>query len=68
MNHNLKMPFWNTFEFFTDDEHCASLTPSFCPEIIALLRSQRIQTKKTIPMWLPSANRYGFDEHTHGLY
>ena len=56
--------FWNTFEM--SDEHCASLTPSFCPEIIDLLNSQRIQAKKTFSR-LNVERDYGFDEHTHGL-
>ncbi len=55
---------WNTFEM--SDEHCASLTPSFCPEIIDLLNSQRIQAKKTFSR-LAVERDYGFDEHAHGL-
>lgn len=59
--------FLNALDIATDDEHCASLTPSFCPEIIDLLNSQRIQAKKTFSMLMPIAQNYGFDEHAHGL-
>lgn len=50
----------------TDEEICASLTPSFCPEIIDLLNPQRRQTKRPLPR-LISASDYGFDEHAYGL-
>ena len=50
----------------TDEEICASLTPSFCPEIIDLLNSQRRQTKRPLSR-LMSASDYGFDEHAYGL-
>ncbi len=57
--------FLNVFDITMDDEHCASLTPSFCPEIIALLHSQRRHAKRN---FLMSAELdYGFDEHAHGL-
>jgi hypothetical protein len=49
-----------------DEEICASLTPSFCPEIIDLLNSQRRPAKRTLPR-LISAVDYGFDEHAYGL-
>jgi hypothetical protein len=57
--------FLNAFD--VSDEHCASLTPSFCPEIIDLLNSQRLQAKKTFSMLLQPVADYGFDEHAHGL-
>lgn len=57
----------NAFDTNADDDFCASLTPSFCPEIIALLNTQRIQAKKTISMLMPAGRDYGFDEHAHGL-
>ncbi len=58
--------FLNAFDISIDDEHCASLTPSFCPEIIALLNSQRRQTKRTLPRSIHESD-YGFDEHAYGL-
>ncbi len=57
----------NTFDSATDEEICASLTPSFCPEIIALLNSQRRQAKHTLPSLMSNARDYGFDEHAYGL-
>lgn len=59
--------FFNPFNSSTDDEHCASLMPSFCPEIVELLNSQRLAAKKTLSMLMPVTQDYGFDEHTHGL-
>jgi hypothetical protein len=56
----------NVFNAAIDDEHCASLTPSFCPEIIDLLNSQRRPTKRTLPRLISAAD-YGFDEHAYGL-
>lgn len=56
----------NVFNPTVEDEQCASLTPSFCPEIIELLNSQRRQTKRTSPR-LISTSDYGFDEHAYGL-
>lgn len=56
---------WNAFE--THEEHCASLTPSFCPEIIVLLNSQRVQAKKVFSIAMPAERDYGFDEHAYGL-
>ncbi|MEI6745562.1 MAG: hypothetical protein WCL34_06330 [Methylococcaceae bacterium] len=56
----------NVFNPITDEEICASLTPSFCPEIIDLLNSERRQTKRVLPR-LMSAADYGFDEHAYGL-
>ncbi len=57
--------FWNAFDM--NDEHCASLTPSFCPEIIDLLNSQRLQAKKTFSILIKPVADYGFDEHAYGL-
>ncbi len=59
--------FLNSLEITSDDEHCASLTPSFCPEIIDLLNSQRFSAKKTLSRLMPVAQNYGFDEHAYGL-
>jgi hypothetical protein len=59
--------FLNAFNPTTDEEVCASLTPSFCPEIIDLLNSQRLTAKKTFSMLMPVVRDYGFDEHAHGL-
>lgn len=56
---------WNAFEI--NEEHCASLTPSFCPEIINLLNLQRTQAKKTFSIPSTPVRDYGFDEHAHGL-
>jgi len=57
----------NAFNPIADEEICASLTPSFCPEIIELLNSQRIHAKNTFSMLMPAAQNYGFDEHAQGL-
>lgn len=57
--------FLNVSDIIIDEEHCASLTPSFCPEIIALLHSQRRHAKRNVLMSVES--NYGFDEHAHGL-
>ena len=59
--------FLNVFNPAIDEEMCASLTPSFCPEIIELLHSQRLTAKKTFSMLMPAIQDYGFDEHAHGL-
>jgi hypothetical protein len=59
-------PLLNTFNPIADEEHCASLTPSFCPEIIDLLNPQRRSTKRTLPRLVKTAD-YGFDEHAFGL-
>lgn len=61
------MNFETFFDIGVDEEHCASLTPSFCPEIIDLLNAQRLSAKKTFSMLMPPARDYGFDEHAHGL-
>jgi len=59
--------FLNVFDITIDDEHCASLTPSFCPEIIALLHSQRRNVKWNLPSPMSTELDYGFDEHAYGL-
>lgn len=59
--------FLNAFNPVTEEEICASLTPSFCPEIIDLLQPQRLTMKKTFSMLMPVGRDYGFDEHAHGL-
>ena len=58
--------YFNVFNLTIDEEHCASLTPSFCPEIIALLNSQR-GTKRNVNNFANSVYDYGFDEHVQGL-
>ncbi|MEN9757283.1 MAG: hypothetical protein RL755_1470 [Pseudomonadota bacterium] len=58
--------YFNVFNLTIDEEHCASLTPSFCPEIIALLNSQR-STKRNVNNFANSVYDYGFDEHVQGL-
>lgn len=58
--------YFNVFNLTIDEEHCASLTPSFCPEIIALLNSQR-STKRNVNNVANSVYDYGFDEHVQGL-
>lgn len=58
--------YFNVFNLTIDEEHCASLTPSFCPEIIALLNSQR-STKRNVNNFANSVHDYGFDEHVQGL-
>ena len=58
--------YFNVFNLTIDEEHCASLTPSFCPEIIALLNSQRSAKRSTANL-SKSAQEYGFDEHAQGL-
>ncbi|MEI7841037.1 MAG: hypothetical protein WCJ11_11100 [Methylococcaceae bacterium] len=57
----------NTFNAPIDEEVCASLTSSFCPEIVTLLNSHSLNAKKTFSYLLPTAQDYGFDEHAHGL-
>ena len=59
--------FLNAFNPIADEEMCASLTPSFCPEIIDLLQYKQLTTKKTLSRLIPSIQEYGFDEHVHGL-
>ncbi|MEN9897964.1 MAG: hypothetical protein RLZZ66_1613 [Pseudomonadota bacterium] len=58
--------YFNVFNLTIDEEHCASLTPSFCPEIIALLNSQRSAKRSTANL-SKAAQEYGFDEHAQGL-
>jgi hypothetical protein len=58
--------YFNVFNLTIDEEHCASLTPYFCPEIIALLNSQR-SAKRSVSPFSNSVNDYGFDEHAQGL-
>ncbi len=58
--------YFNVFNLTIDEEHCASLTPSFCPEIIALLNSQR-SAKRSVSSFSNSVKDYGFDEHAQGL-
>lgn len=60
---NLKT-FFNTLNTTTDEEIGASLTPTFCPEIIALLNLQPLTFSRLIT---PISQDYGFDEHAHGL-
>jgi hypothetical protein len=60
--------FFNAFNTTTDEEMGASLTPAFCPEIIALLNFQHLNAKKTFSRLIaPISQDYGFDEHAHGL-
>ena len=59
--------FLNAFNPIADEEMCASLTPSFCPEIIDLLQYKQLTTQKTLSRLIPSIQEYGFDEHVHGL-
>lgn len=58
--------YFNFFNLSVDEEHCASLTPSFCPEIIALLNSQR-SVKRSASHVNSIVADYGFDEHVQGL-
>ncbi len=60
--------FLNRFNTTNDEEIGASLTPAFCPEIIALLNSQHSNAKKTFSRLIrPLSSDYGFDEHAQGL-
>ncbi|HCU00053.1 MAG TPA: hypothetical protein DF614_08430 [Methylococcaceae bacterium] len=59
--------YFNIFNLTIDEEHCASLTPAFCPEIIALLNSQRGVKRSVSHFSNNAANDYGFDEHVQGL-
>ncbi len=60
--------FLNALNTATDEEMSASLTPAFCPEIIALLNMQHLNAKKTLSRFVtPMSQDYGFDEHAHGL-
>jgi hypothetical protein len=60
--------FLNRFNTLVDDEVGASLTPAFCPEIIALLNFQQLNAKKTFSRFVsPISQDYGFDEHAYGL-
>ncbi len=60
--------FLNRFNTIVDEEVGASLTPAFCPEIIALLNSQQLNAKKTFSRFMsPMSIDYGFDEHAYGL-
>lgn len=60
--------FLNYFKTPVDEEIDASLTAIFCPEIIALLHSQRVNAKKTLSRLIaPISQDDGFDEHAHGL-
>ena len=58
--------YFSLFNLAIDEEHCASLTPSFCPEIIALLNSQR-SAKRSVNHVTHLVRDYGFDEHVQGL-
>ena len=60
--------FLNDANFGNDDESSASLTPAFCPEIIALLNSKNANAMKTFSRFMnPNFADYGFDEHAYGL-
>jgi hypothetical protein len=60
--------FLNASNATTDEEIGASLTPAFCPEIIALLNAQHLNARKTLSRFIaPISPDYGFDEHAQGL-
>lgn len=54
--------------FGNDEEIGASLTPAFCPEIIALLNSKHSNALKSFSRFINHTTQdYGFDEHAYGL-
>ncbi len=60
--------FLNSAKLVNDEEIGASLTPAFCPEIIALLNSKHSNALKNFSRFInPAVTDYGFDEHAHGL-